>query len=103
MIVVLKGVLKVKIVSDSLWQFRAEEEAIWSIHIPLIHHLRRRDTIECGVNFDRIKDSRIEFEILIRSGISGIERSNPIIVGPPTTSYSGAHLELPNIRSIDFR
>ena len=40
MIVVSRGILEVKIVSDSFWEFRAEEELIWSIRIPSVHHLR---------------------------------------------------------------
>lgn len=103
MIVVLRGIFKVEIMSNSFWEFGAEEEMIWSIGIPLIHHLRRWNTVERGIYFDRIKDPRIEFEIFIRPCVSWIERSNPINVGPPTASYSGAHLKMPNVDFVGFQ
>jgi len=59
MAVVLRRIFKVEIMSDSFWEFRAKEEMLRSIRLPLIHHLRGWNTVECGIDFDRIKDSRV--------------------------------------------
>src|SRR2546425_6209107 len=71
---------------DLLRKLRGEKKPFGSNTFPIGHHERRRRSIVAGINFDSVEDLRIHPKIVAGLGVLGIERADPVLVGPPAAT-----------------